>query len=67
MKEEDMEKIAGWIIRVLKEVKDYRLLEDKKERVLQIKKFKKDIAENQSLKDIQKEIKEFCGKFPLPY
>jgi hypothetical protein len=51
----------------LQEVKDYRLLEDKKERVLQIKQFKKDILNNQVLKDIQKEIKEFCRKFPLPY
>ncbi len=67
MKEEDMKKIAEWIVRALQEVKDYRLLEDKKERVLQIKQFKKDILNNQVLKDIQKEIKEFCRKFPLPY
>ena len=67
MKEEDMKKIAEWVARVLEEVKDLRLVEDKKERVLQVRQFKKDIAENQKLKDIKQEIKELCSKFPLPY
>jgi len=67
MKEEDMEKIAVWIVRVLKEVKDYRLPETKEERIVYLKQFKKDIAANPTLQSIKREIKEFCSRFPLPY
>ncbi|MCH8049055.1 hypothetical protein IIC44_03085, partial [Patescibacteria group bacterium] len=67
MKEGDMKEIAKWIVEVIHEVKDYQLPETKEERIVYLKQFKKDIAENQKLKDIKKQIKELCGKFPLPY
>jgi len=67
MKEDEMKIIAKWIAEVIHEVKDYQLPETKEERIAYIKQFKKDITENQTLKDIKKQVKELCSKFPLPY
>ncbi len=66
MKEEEMKKIAGWIKQVLEEVKGHDLPEKQEERREFIKKFKSEIAGNQTLKKIKSEITEFASKYPTP-
>ncbi|MCH7828843.1 serine hydroxymethyltransferase [Patescibacteria group bacterium] len=67
MKEKEMAQIGKWIAEVIHEVKGYQLPETKEERIAYLKQFKKDIAENQKLKDVKKQVKKLCSKFPLPY
>jgi glycine hydroxymethyltransferase len=67
MKEEEMKDIGAWVARVIEEVKHYQLPGTKEERIAYLRQFKKDIAENQKLKDIKQEVAELCSKFPLPY
>ncbi len=65
-KEKEMEKVGEWIAKAIMEVKSYRLPDKKEERAPYISKFKKDIADNQTLKTIKAEIKELCKNFPVP-
>ena len=67
MKEGEMDKVGGWIARVIAEVKTHRLPTDAKERSAYLKKFQSEIAANQALKKIREEIKAFCKDFPLPH
>lgn len=64
--EKEMEKVGEWVSKAIMEVKNYKLPEAKEERVSYIAKFKKDIAGNQTLKQIRGEIKELCKNFPVP-
>lgn len=66
MKEKEMQKIAGWIARAIKEVSTYRLPAEKVSRPDYVKSFHKQIADNSKLKSIAREIKTFCHRFPLP-
>lgn len=66
MKEKDMIKVANWINRAIEEVKNERLPDNKEERILFMKSFKKKIQINKKLLAIAKEIKNFSLKFPLP-
>lgn len=65
MKEEEMVLIAGWIRKIVDVVKDFSLPETKEERKEYIKDFRRKIAENETLKEINKEVKELCSKFPV--
>lgn len=67
MREEEMKVIGNWIAQIIYEVKHYQLPETREERIAYVKQFKKDIAENQKLKEIKKAVAELCSKFPLPY
>ena len=66
MKEKDMKKIASWIDRAIKEVRGFTLPSDKEERKVVLKKFRVVIGNNKNLKQIAKEIKSFCVKYPVP-
>src|SRR5258706_4875505 len=66
MKEKDMKKIAAWIERAIKEVRGFTLPSDKEERKAVLKKFREVIGNNKNLKQIAKEIKSFCAKYPVP-
>ncbi|QQG43164.1 MAG: serine hydroxymethyltransferase [Candidatus Daviesbacteria bacterium] len=66
MKEDDMKKIAAWIKQVLEEIKDYDLPKEQNQRANFIKEFRAKMAENENLKKIKEEVKEFTGKYPLP-
>lgn len=66
MKEEEMKLIAGWIARVVGEIKEYRLPETKEERISYLKEFKKNIRDNSTLKEVKEQIIEFGKKFPIP-
>ena len=65
MKEKEMQKIGGWISAAVDETRNYRLPETKEERRELLKQFRAEIAENQKLKEIRSEVKEFCRNFPL--
>lgn len=65
-KEADFEKVGDWIARAIKAAPGYTLPTEKTERVAYIKKFKAEIKENEELKNIAEEIKEFTKDFPVP-
>ena len=69
MKEKEMKKIAGWIAETIEEIKEYRMpagKEAKQERVELLKKFREEIVKNKRLRAIEREIKSFVVKFPVP-
>jgi glycine hydroxymethyltransferase len=65
MKEEQMEVIGEWITRIVFEVKDYELPEDKEQRNLVLKKFKEEIPNNKVVKEIREKVIELCKQFPI--
>ncbi len=66
MKEGDMVRVGKWMTRVLEAIKGYTMPSDKEERKEVIKNFRAEVVKNNELLKIQKEIKAFCAKFPLP-
>lgn len=66
MKEKDMIKIARWMNEGIEEVKGMELPEDKEERSIFWKEFKKEVVKNKKLLAISKQVKAFCSKFPMP-
>jgi len=66
MKEEDMVKIAGWIKRVLEEIRGLDLPKEQDKRKDFLKEVKVKLHQNENLKQIRKEVESFAGKFPVP-
>lgn len=66
MKEKEMEKVANWMSRVIKEVKDYKLPSTKEKRTEFMKKFRREVFKNKNLLKIAEEVKSLCRKFPVP-
>ena len=66
MKEKEMKFIAGWISQIVKEIKNYKLPENKEERGKYLKKFREDMKNSQLVKKIKKEISEFGKDFQIP-
>ncbi len=64
LREQDMELIAGWIHRVIEEVKPYQLPEDKTKGEY-IEKFKAEVKQNKNIHAVRDEVKEFAKGFPL--
>ena len=67
MKEGEMKRVAGWITRVIEEVKAYQLPESKDERKQYVSSFENDMARNLVVLKVRGEIEELCEQFPLPY
>lgn len=65
-KEADFVKVGDWIAQALMAIKGLSLPTEKTERAAYISKFKKDIREDETLKKIKEEIKEFTKDFPVP-
>jgi glycine hydroxymethyltransferase len=65
MKEPEMQQIAKWIAEIIEETKEYSLPEDREARGEALKKFRKEIKRNARIRQIRKEVKELCKKFPL--
>jgi len=65
MKEKEMKKIAEWISRAGKEIKQFDLPEDKEKIPEFLKKFRQTIQNNKKLTQIKREIKVLCKKFPV--
>jgi len=66
MKEKDMVKIAGWIKRVLAEIKGLDLPKEQDKRKDFLKEVKIKLKQNKNLKQIKKEVEAFAGKFSVP-
>lgn len=66
MKEKDMIKIAGWIKRVLEEIRGLDLPKEQEDRKDFLKEAKVILGKNKNLKIIRAEIEKFAGKFPVP-
>jgi len=66
MREKEMVKIASWINNVIEEIKGNELPKEKESRSYFWKDFRRRVKENKKLLEINKEIKEFCQKFPVP-
>lgn len=66
MKEAEMKKVAGWIKRVLEEIKGFDLPEAQPERKEFIKEFRRKMKENENLKKIRATIREFTKDYPIP-
>ena len=60
-----MEMIGRWIAEIVKEVKEFKLPEDKEERKEHLKEFKEKIKNNEKILETRKEVIELCKKFPL--
>lgn len=65
MKEKDMIKIAGWIKRVLEEIRGLDLPKEQDKRKDFLKEAKAKLKQNKNLKKIRKEVESFAGKFPV--
>ncbi|MDE1856521.1 MAG: serine hydroxymethyltransferase [Candidatus Micrarchaeota archaeon] len=65
MKEPEMREIADMIARIIGEVKDNALPEDKEERAKYLARFKDEIKQNQSVKRTRDEVLALCSRFPL--
>lgn len=65
MKEGEMKIIGKLIAQVIYAVKDYRLPEDKDERVEYLKKFREEIKNNEMIKIVRQQVSELCNKFLL--
>lgn len=66
MKEGEMEKIGVFISKVIKEFAITEMPEDKEDRNLKVKDFKKMIKNNSFLNKIKEEVKELTKDFPVP-
>lgn len=66
MKEEDIKKVAKWILAVLEEIRGMDLPEDQVERKEFLKSVKNKLKTNENIKKIRLEVEEFAGKFPVP-
>lgn len=66
MKEKEITKISGWILKVVDHVKGKIIPEGKEERILFMKSFRKEIREDEFLKKIALEVKNLCKSFPVP-
>lgn len=66
MKEEEMKEVAGFIAKVVDLIKDYQLPEDKEGRKNYLKKFREEMANNEVIKNIKREVVELSKKFPIP-
>lgn len=65
MKENEMEYIAKWISEIIKSVIHYELPNNKEERKEVIGNFRKEIKNNQVIKNIRNDVSELCKEFSL--
>ncbi len=65
MKEQEMKKIAEWILKVIEYVKFYKLPEKPEARSTFMKAFKEKIATDKTLLSIAEEVNSLCKKFPI--
>ena len=65
MKEGEMQLIGGWIAKVIFEVKNYELVDDKDQRNEVLKRFRDDVRQNDTIKKTRENVIGLCKKFPL--
>ena len=65
MTEKDMTKIATWIVKVIDEIKEEKLPDDKTKRSSYLEAFRTRVLANKRITLVGKEIKTFANKFPI--
>ena len=65
MKEKEMKQIGEWIVQVIKKVSHYQLPETREERKVFLSNVKKELAGNNTLSKITKEVEKLCIDFPV--
>ncbi len=63
MKEKQMKEIAEMMSRVIFEIKDYEFVKERKDEL--ISKFRQEIKNNKTIKQVRKQVYELCENFPL--
>ncbi|MFH8080413.1 MAG: serine hydroxymethyltransferase [Candidatus Aenigmatarchaeota archaeon] len=63
MKESEMERIADYMIKVIRLAMKYEFSKENKD--LLINKFRKEIERNEAIKEIRKEVIDLCENFPI--
>jgi glycine hydroxymethyltransferase len=66
MKEKEMDKIAGWMLRIIEYVTPYKLPQKPEARSVFMKAFREKMDKDKLLLGISEEVKELCSKFPVP-
>ncbi len=66
MKEKEMKQIGEWIVLVIKEVSQYRMPENKEERIAFLKKVRAELQKNKQLQSIRHSVTLLTKKFPVP-
>ncbi len=66
MREPEMDRIAEWIALVGDVVKTFRLPEDREERGVVLRSFRRTIQDDRRLEALRGDVREFCLKFPVP-
>lgn len=66
MKEKEMANIGTWIARVIRDVSHYQLPPEIEMRDAYIKKVKMELARDQNLLAVRREVKMLCRRFPVP-
>ncbi len=66
MQESHMQQIGKWIAAAISEVSDFRLPPEKDVRLDYIRKARKQIFRNKTLKDIARQVKTLCQSYPVP-
>ncbi len=66
MREPEMDRIAEWIALVGDVVKAFRLPEDREERGVVLRSFRRTIQDDRRLEALRGDVREVCLKFPVP-
>lgn len=66
LKEKDMEKIGAWITKVIEQIRNTKLPEQKEERSKYFSNLKKELASDKKLLKIAAEVKSLCSRFSIP-
>ena len=65
MKEKEMTQIGGWIAQIIAVINEYKLPTEKTERIAYLKKFREEIAKNETIKTVREDVRTMCKEFPL--
>ena len=65
MKEKEMQLVANWFADVLELIKSYQMPSDKEARRSELKRFREQMKDNNTIKEVREKVLELCNKFPL--
>ncbi len=65
LREKEMESIAEWIVKVINQIKNYKLPEDKAQIKEYLEKFRNEIKNDGVILQVKKEVLDLCKKYPL--
>jgi len=66
MREDEMDRIAGWITDVAEQIEEFRLPDEREARSTELRRFRKVIQDNARLASLHEDVRAFCLRFPVP-